>query len=137
MRKRWSLFAAVAVLGGTIPATSPLRAARAQTTPAVNCTLQSSEAPMQGHYTGDFQAQADYHFVANFPATASAPAITQQIDIKMQLEGKLDANVTSDGHISGTLTGTVDLPIYDVLGRDISSGQGTVNGQLTGLLAGN
>jgi len=77
---------------------------------------------MQGHYTGTWHSDGDYHFSAFNP----------DIDRKIIIDGSIDATVTPDGQISGTATGNVNGPITHDGKQDVSSGIGTISGKLIG-----
>jgi hypothetical protein len=94
----------------------------AQSPPPVSCSGQPLATPMQGHYTGQWHSEGDYHFYA----------LGHDIDLKLTIDGTIDAEI-SGGQITGTLTGNVDAPLTHEGQQDVSSGKGTISGQLTGL----
>jgi len=85
---------------------------------------------------GPWHSDGDYHFNAQFPAFNGYPASTRDIEMKIIIDGKLDVTVNSSGQLSGTATGNVNAPIFHDGMQDISSGTGTISGQLVGVLSG-
>jgi DNA-binding NarL/FixJ family response regulator len=81
---------------------------------------------MQGHYSGPWHSDADYHF----------SAFGTDIELKVTIDGTLSLDVAPDGHVTGTATGSVNAPIYDYGRQDVSSGYGTISGPVTGSLSG-
>lgn len=97
--------------------------ARAQSAPPLPCSAQPV-SPMQGHYTGPWHSNGDYTF----------HVFNTDLDLKIVIDGTLDLTVTPDGHVTGTATGKVDAPITDYGQRDVSSGYGTISGNVSGVL---
>jgi hypothetical protein len=136
MEKTCSLLSvAVLVLAATV---TPWKSTKtlAQTSPVVSCSNQPTVSPMQGHYTGPWHSDGDYHFSAHFPAFNGYPTSTRDIEMKIIIDGKLDVSVNSSGQLSGTATGNVNAPIFHDGMQDISSGTGTISGQLAGVFTG-
>ncbi|HLJ69049.1 MAG TPA: hypothetical protein VKX16_16980 [Chloroflexota bacterium] len=119
-----AILAATMLVAG---AASPWRASviRAQTAPAVSCAGAPPSAPMQGHYTGTWHSDGDYHF----------NVFNTDLDLKVVIDGTLDLTMTADGRLSGTAQGKVDAPITHNGQKDVSSGYGTISGQLQGVYA--
>ncbi|MGI8825717.1 MAG: hypothetical protein ACR2JC_08735 [Chloroflexota bacterium] len=115
----------VALLGAWLVAPQHPFAARAQMVQPTSCTQQPPAYPMQGHYTGIWHSDGDYHF----------SVFGTDLDLKVTIDGKLDVYVAPDGSVSGSATGNVDAPITDYGHRDISSGIGTISGGISGSLA--
>jgi hypothetical protein len=136
MGKTCSLLAVVVlVLAATV---TPWKSTKslAQTSPVVSCSSQPFVSLMQGHYAGPWHSDGDYHFSANFPAFNGYPASTRDIEMKIIIDGKLNVIVNSNGQLSGTATGNVNAPIFHDGMQDISSGTGTISGQLVGVFSG-
>lgn len=124
------LVGAGAIIPWRIPAT------QAQTRTPAGCNSQAIASPMQGHYTGPWHSEADYHFKVHFDQFGAAPPSDWDLEMKIIIDGKLDISVAPNGTASGTATGSVDAPIYHNGVHDISSGIGTISGQVTGVLQG-
>ncbi|GAC1465186.1 MAG: hypothetical protein PVSMB7_09210 [Chloroflexota bacterium] len=80
---------------------------------------------MQGHYAGTWRSDGDYHFAV----------FGTDLDLKIAIDGTLDAIVSFDGHVNGTATGKVDAPITAYGRPDISGGIGTITGQIRGVFS--
>jgi hypothetical protein len=138
MGKVSSFLAGVALLlAATLTPWKAAPAARAQAGAPISCSNEPLASPMQGHYTGTWQSTGDYHFHAHFDAFAGAPAQDHDIEMKLTINGTLDATVSLDGRLSGTATGSVNAPLFHDGQQDISGGIGTINGQLTGAFSSN
>lgn len=125
MGKVISLLAvSVLVLAGALsPWRLSMPAVRAAS-PSVSCAATPSTAPMQGHFTGPWHSDGDYHF----------HVFNTDLDLKIIIDGTIDATVTPDGQISAIAQGKVDAPITHDGQRDVSSGYGTIKGILSGIL---
>lgn len=135
MGKVASVLAVVALLAAaTVAPWRSVATTRAQTSP-VSCSNQPLASPMQGHYAGVWHSEGDYHFHAHFDANAGFPAQDRDIEMKLSVDGKLDLTVSSGGQVSGTATGSVNAPIFHEGKQDISSGIGTISGQVTGVFS--
>lgn len=123
MRKARTFLALV--LLGTITTASPPNSTRAfaQSAPQPSCTGQPTAIPMQGHYTGMWHSDGDYHFAV----------FNTDLDLKVTLDGTLDLAVSPDGHVSGRATASVNAPITDYGRPDISGGIGTISGPVSGV----
>jgi hypothetical protein len=123
MGKATSISAACALLLAAVIVPLHLSAVRAQSSPPVSCSGQPLSTPMQGHYTGQWHSDGDYHFYA----------LGHDIDLKITIDGSVDALVDSSGHVTGVVQGKVDAPLTHDGQHDVSSGKGTISGALTGL----
>src|SRR5947209_6503816 len=125
MGKVASLCAMVLLVLDVIAPERTIHVAQAQNAP-LPCTAQTTVAPMQGHYTGPWHSDGDYHFIT----------MGYDVELKVTIDGTLDLTVSSDGHVTGTATGKVDAPVYHGGQKDVSSGYGTISGSITGVLTG-
>jgi hypothetical protein len=135
MGKAGTLALGVAVaLAAFLTSTPRPTAVRAQQfSPSLGCNGQLSATPMQGHYTGTWQSDGDYHFTALFPSSSIAPAKTVDLEMKITItQGTLDISVDGSGNVTGTAKGQVDAPIYHDGAQDISSGIGSISGRVSG-----
>lgn len=125
MGKVLSLCGAVTLLiaGSLVP--SQWATVRAQSVPPVNCSGTPLSTPMQGHYTGPWHSEGDYHF----------SAFGRDVQLHITIAGTLDVTVTADGRMVGNVHGTVDAPVTHEGQRDVSSGTGTISGTLQGVVA--
>jgi len=99
--------------------------AQTAATPSLSCSSESAAYPMAGHYTGPWHSDGDYHFAV----------FNTDLDLKITIDGTLDAAVDASGRLTGAVSGTVDAPITHDGGKDVSSGYGTISGQLTGVFS--
>ncbi len=107
-------------------ALEPRETVVAQTaTPALSCSGESAPYPMAGHYTGPWHSDGDYHFAV----------FNTDLDLKITIDGTLEAAVDASGTLTGTVSGKVDAPITHDGGKDVSSGYGTISGQLSGVFS--
>jgi hypothetical protein len=125
MGKATSGVAALTLLLAAILAPLTHYAVHAQSLPPVSCSGQLLTTPMQGHYTGQWHSDGDYHFLA----------LGHDIELKITIDGTLDVMVGADGRMTGTVQGNVDAPLTHDGQRDVSSGTGTISGTLAGLFA--
>ena len=119
----WLAVAAMIVAGLTAP--RPDTAAYAQSSVSVPCASEPAASPMQGHYTGTWHSDGDYQF----------SVFNTSLDLKVTIDGTIDASVSPAGDVAGKLTGTVNAPITDYGRQDISSGVGTISGNITGVMS--
>jgi hypothetical protein len=117
---KWLVLVLLLSAGTLSPRTAPIT--RAQTLP---CSGTPSTLPMQGHYTGPWHSDADYHFAV----------FNTDLLLHVTIDGTLDVTVAPDGSVTGTASGKVDAPIYDYGTKDVSSGYGTISGPVTGSIA--
>ncbi len=99
--------------------------AQTAATPSLSCSSESAPYPMAGHYTGAWHSDGEYHFAV----------FNTDLDLKITIDGTLDAAVDASGRLTGTVSGTVDAPITHDGGKDVSSGFGTISGQLSGVFS--
>ncbi|MDQ2743741.1 MAG: hypothetical protein M3Z66_15805, partial [Chloroflexota bacterium] len=99
--------------------------AQTAVTPSLSCSGESAPYPMAGHYTGPWHSDGEYHFAV----------FNTDLDLKITIDGTLDAAVDASGRLTGTVSGTVDAPITHDGGKDVSSGSGTISGQLSGVFS--
>jgi len=99
--------------------------AQTAATPSLSCSGESMPSPMAGHYTGPWHSDGEYHFAV----------FNTDLDLKITIDGTLDATVDASGKLTGTVSGTVDAPITHDDGKDVSSGHGTISGQLSGVFS--
>lgn len=126
MGKVLTAFAGVSLLGAAVIMPFSSRPARAQSsTLPGGCSGSTPAYPMQGHYTGPWHSDGDYHF----------NAFGRDIDLRITIDGTIDATVTPDGRLSGTVQGKVDAPITHNGQRDVSSGYGTIGGSIQGVFS--
>src|SRR5689334_9665552 len=92
--------------------------AAAQSVPSLPCSAQPTAAPMQGQYTGPWHSDGDYHFLT----------MGYDVELKVIIDGTLNLTVTPDGRVTGSVTGTVNAPVFDFGQQDVSSGTGTISG---------
>src|SRR5437588_11829668 len=123
MGKAASLCAVALLICAAIAPGRTMTLARAQSAP-LPCSTQPTASPMQGHYTGPWHSDGDYHFLT----------MGYDVELKVIIDGTLDLTVTPDGHVTGTATGTVNAPVYDFGQQDVSSRTGTISGSVTGVL---
>lgn len=90
-------------------------------------TATQADAPMQGHYTGTWQSDGHYHF--------DVPYCTG-LDLEISIDGTLDLTMGAGGQVAGTASGKVNAPINDCGRTDVSSGYGTISGNVTGTING-
>lgn len=127
VRKALSLLAAgLIVMTTAVAARQDDGIARAQGAPDVSCDGQSLTTPMQGHYTGTWHSDGDYHFYV----------FQTDLELKIILDGTFDVTVSPQGQVSGTAKGSVNAPIFDYGKQDISSGIGTISGTISGQFSG-
>lgn len=93
--------------------------------PSLSCSAESAPYPTAGHYTGPWHSDGDYHFAV----------FNTDLDLKVTIDGMLDAAVDASGKLTGTVSGTVDAPLTHDGGKDVSSGHGTISGQLSGVFS--
>jgi hypothetical protein len=126
MGKVTTLLSILVLLVSTLAGAARSPLARAQTiVPPVSCSGNAAPAPMQGHYTGPWHSEGDYHFLA----------LGYDIDLQIIIDGTIDATVTPDGRLTGTVQGKVDAPETHGGQHDVASGYGTISGQLQGTVA--
>lgn len=125
MGKAASLCAVVLLVCAAVAPGRTVRVAQAQSAP-LPCNAQPTVTPMQGHYTGPWHSDGDYHFVT----------MGYDVELKVTIDGTLDLTVSPDGQVTGTAVGKVDAPVYDSGRKDVSSGYGTISGSVTGVLTG-
>ncbi len=99
--------------------------AQTAATPSLSCSGESAPYPMAGHYTGPWHSDGAYHF----------EVFNTDLDLKITIDGTLDAAVDASGRLTGTVSGTVYAPITHDGGKDVSSGSGTISGQLSGVFS--
>lgn len=120
------LLALSGLLLAAAPTGRPSTLARAEGAAPLSCSGQGTSTPMQGHYTGTWHSDGDYHFAV----------YNTDLELKIIIDGRLDVNVDATGQVSGTATGSVDAPVYDYGRKDVSSGTGTISGKISGSLDG-
>ena len=135
MGKAGTILAVAALLLATVPAAWQFPPVRVQAAPSVSCSSQPIASPMQGHYTGPWHSDGDYHFQARFPAFNGFPAADVDVEMKIIVDGTLDVTVNAGGGVSGSVTGNVDAPIFHDGQQDISSGVGTISGEIAGVFS--
>lgn len=113
---------AIVMLASSILVPRQTQGAHAQSLPAAPCSAGGAPSPMPGHYTGPWHSDGDYHFAV----------FNTDLDLKIFIDGTLDVTIRSDGSASGTVTGSVDAPIYHDGIHDVSSGTGTITGVIAG-----
>ncbi len=123
MGKVLSLLAACILVASAAPALTPHPAAAQSLT--LPCSVTAA-TPMQGQYSGPWHSDGDYHFAV----------FSTDLDLKVVIDGTLSLAISSDGHVSGTASGSVNAPIYDYGRQDVSSGYGTISGPVTGTITG-
>lgn len=84
-----------------------------------------ADSPAADRYTGTWQSTAHYHFDVPY---------CDGVDLDLTINGTMTVAVDGAGNAAGTVSGTVDAPVTDCGGHDVSSGTGTVSGTLTGRL---
>jgi len=122
MRETGSIAASALLVGALIGAHAPA-SARAQVSSPSTCSSTVNLAPMLGHYTGPWHSDGHYNFAV----------FNTDLGLNIIINGTISADVDATGQVTGNVTGIVTAPVNDYGRRDISSGEGTISGALSGV----
>ena len=125
MKEAGSIVASALLVAALIGAHAPA-SARAQVSSPSTCSSTVNLAPMQGHYSGPWHSDGDYNFAV----------FNTNLRLHIIINGTITADVDATGQVTGTVTGTVTAPVNDYGRRDISSGEGTITGAVSGVFTG-